>query len=90
MDNEFNNLVENNPQTEENNGENKEEKKKNLKTNKKIILDEEPVIFNVPIIEEANDDTGGTVIMRNDPTLPQASSQPEPERPQVQSGNITF
>lgn len=86
MDNELNNLVENNVPT----GDNNEEKKKNLKTNKKIVLDEEPVFTNIPIIEEGNNDSGGSIITRNDPTLPQVSIQAEPEQPQVQSGNITF
>ena len=67
-----------------------EEKKKNLKTNKKIVLDEEPVFTNIPIIEDDGAVVGSSITMSSDPTIPKASVEPQQELPQEQSGNITF
>ncbi len=66
------------------------EKKKDLKTNKKIVLDEEPVVFEIPSIDDDESDIGGgSVTLGSEPTNTPVQEVPSNE-PQVQSGNITF
>ena len=66
-----------------------EERKAKLKTNKKIVLDEEPVLFNIPY---ATDDTIPDIPLNTGASVT-LSSEPTPvenDLPQEQSGNITF
>jgi len=61
------------------------ERKKSFKTNKKIVLDEEPVLFTTPFL---NNEVA--TLNEPQPTQPVVQEQVQPETPQVQSGNITF
>ena len=62
-----------------------EEKKKKIKTNKKIVLSEEPVVFNIPVVEE---NPGASVVMNQEPAETQEVTTSSV--PTEQSGNITF
>ena len=62
-----------------------EERKKSLKTNKKIVLDEEPVVFKTPFV---NDDEPIQNVAQ--PAAPVMNQPAQQELPQEQSGNITF
>ena len=51
-----------------------------VKTSKKIVLDEDPVKFDVPVIESSVDTYTDT----------SAATEPQEEEPQVQTGAIQF